>query len=52
MFVALELFLILNGCKLIADNSACILTMFGDVAGDINEGLIAEWIRSKMLRAK
>ncbi len=47
-FVVLELFLVLNGYELIADDGACVLTMLGVAAGDIKEGQLSEWIRSNM----
>lgn len=47
-FVAVELFLALNGYELIADDSDCILTMLSLAAGDLDEAVFAEWIRMHM----
>ncbi|MDO9050513.1 MAG: type II toxin-antitoxin system death-on-curing family toxin [Methylotenera sp.] len=44
-FVAVELFLRLNGYVLSADDSTCILTMLALAAGDIDEANFASWIR-------
>ncbi|MDP2810311.1 MAG: type II toxin-antitoxin system death-on-curing family toxin [Rhodocyclaceae bacterium] len=45
-FVAVELFLVLNGYKLAASDADCVLTMLGVAAGDIDEAAFAGWIRS------
>jgi death-on-curing protein len=44
-FVAVELFLRLNGYVLSSDDTACILTMLARAAGDIDEANFASWIR-------
>ena len=44
-FVALELFLALNGHELIAGDVDCVVTMLAVAAGDIDETELAEWIR-------
>jgi death-on-curing protein len=44
-FVAIELFLALNGYRLTADDVACVLTMLAVAAGDIDEPTFAAWIR-------
>jgi death on curing protein len=44
-FVAVELFLRLNGYQLHADDSACVLTMLAVAAGDVDESTFAAWIR-------
>lgn len=44
-FVAVELFLRLNGYVLSADDTTCILTMLALAAGDIDEANFASWIR-------
>jgi death-on-curing protein len=44
-FVAVELFLRLNGYALSADDTSCILTMLALAAGDIDEANFASWIR-------
>jgi death-on-curing protein len=44
-FVAVELFLRLNGYTLSADDTACILTILALAAGDIDEANFASWLR-------
>ncbi len=44
-FVALELFLELNGFSLVADDVACVLIMLQVAAGDITEEVFATWVR-------
>lgn len=44
-FVATELFLLLNGYHLIANDADCILTMLGVAAGELDEAAFATWIR-------
>ena len=44
-FVAVELFLMLNGYELDADDKACILTMLDVASGNIYEEAFAAWIR-------
>lgn len=44
-FVAVELFLALNGYRLGADDTDCVLTMLAVAAGDIEEEAFAEWVR-------
>lgn len=44
-FVALELFLALNGYELMAGDVDCVVTMLAVAAGDIDETELAEWIR-------
>lgn len=44
-FVAVELFLALNGWVLTADDAACVLTMLALAAGDLNEDEFANWLR-------
>jgi death-on-curing protein len=46
-FVAVELFLELNGHRLTADDQACVLTMLTVAAGDIDEPAFAAWIREQ-----
>jgi death-on-curing protein len=43
-FVATELFLVLNGFRLAADDTSCVLTMLDVAAGQISEELFADWI--------
>ncbi|ABD71113.1 Death-on-curing protein [Rhodoferax ferrireducens T118] len=44
-FVALELFLALNGYDLTATDADCVLIMLSVAAGDIEEAAFAQWIR-------
>jgi death-on-curing protein len=44
-FVAVELFLILNGYVLNATDVACVVNMLSVAAGDMDEQTFAEWIR-------
>ncbi len=46
-FVAVELFLALNGYALIADDGDCVLTMLSLAAGELEEAAFAAWIRSR-----
>lgn len=49
-FVAIELFLGLNGWMLLADDAACVLTMWAMAAGELDERLLADWLRAHMAR--
>lgn len=44
-FVAVELFLLLNGLELIADDGACVMTMLAVAAGGLAEPAFAAWLR-------
>ena len=44
-FVAVELFLALNGFVLLADDAACVLTMLAVAAGQMDEVAFARWLR-------
>ena len=44
-FVAVELFLRLNGYVLVADDAACILTMLAVASGEITEAEFSAWLR-------
>ncbi len=44
-FVATELFLVLNGYDLLANDVACVLTMLAVAAGEMDEASFAVWIR-------
>jgi len=44
-FVAVELFLALNGLDLVADDAACVLTMLAVAAGTLDEPAFAAWLR-------
>lgn len=47
-FVAVELFLALNGFELSASDADCVITMLGVAAGDTEEGDFANWIRTHL----
>lgn len=47
-FVAMEVFLDLNGFELTADDEGCVLKMLGLAAGDIDELAFAQWIRDHL----
>jgi death-on-curing protein len=44
-FVALELFLVLNGFELTANDAQCVLVMLSVAAGSFSETELAEWIQ-------
>ncbi len=43
--VAMELFLVLNGGELVADDADCVITMRALAAGHLSEEQFAEWVR-------
>lgn len=45
-FVAVELFLALNGHDLVADDADCVLTMLSVAAGSLDEPGFAAWLRT------
>ncbi len=45
-FVAVELFLVLNGFDLLASDADCVLTMLAVAAGELDEAAFAAWIRT------
>ena len=45
-FVAMELFLALNGHDFLADDVACVTTMLAVAAGEIDEATLATWVRA------
>lgn len=45
-FVAVELFLALNGLNLAADDADCVLTMLAVAAGTLDEAAFAAWLRA------
>jgi death on curing protein len=47
-FVAMELFLALNGVMLGANDADCIMTMLAVAAGEMDEAALADWIRRNM----
>ena len=44
-FVAVELFLMLNGFELSASDEACVLTMLAVADGSLDEAAFALWLR-------
>ncbi len=49
-FVAVELFLALNGFELRADDADCVMTMLAVASGTMGEADFAEWIRTHAVR--
>ena len=49
-FVSVELFLRLNGCRLSADDSTCVLTMLAVAAGELDEPGFADWLRDHCVK--
>jgi death on curing protein len=49
-FVAVELFLLLNGWELAATDAQCVLSMLAVAAGTLDEAAYAEWIRGHISR--
>lgn len=47
-FVAVELFLWLNGQQLVADDADCVLTTLALAAGDLSEDAFAQWLRERL----
>jgi death-on-curing protein len=45
-FVAVELFLLLNGQELLADDTDCVLTMLAVASGTLDEPAFAAWLRA------
>lgn len=45
-FIAIELFLALNGHALRATDQDCVMTMVALAAGDLSEDALADWIRA------
>jgi death-on-curing protein len=50
-FVAVELFLALNGHELAAPDADCVITMLRVAAGDIDEADFAGWVRAHAVPA-
>lgn len=44
-FVAVELFLALNGWDLVADDAQCVIAMLALASGQLNEEQFARWVR-------
>ncbi len=49
-FVATELFLLLNGWRLVASDADCVLVMLSLAAGDIDEAPFSAWLRERVQR--
>lgn len=49
-FVAIELFLLLNGWRLIAPDADCVMVMLSIAAGEIDEVTFAQWLREHLER--
>ena len=47
-FVVAEVFLELNGSELKADDAACVETMLKVAAGDMDQEVMAAWIRANL----
>ena len=47
-FVAVELFLALNGFELVANDADCVLTMLALASGEIDDAAFATWLRSHL----
>jgi death-on-curing protein len=46
--VVSELFLALNGWRLVADDAECVLLFLGLAAGDLGEAELADWFRARV----
>jgi len=51
-FVAMELFLDLNGFELKASDEDCVVAMLGLASGQLDEEALAEWIRERLATRK
>ena len=49
-FVAVELFLALNGRRLAASDAECVLTMLAVASGTLGEAAFAAWLRTRLQR--
>jgi death on curing protein len=49
-FVAVELFLALNGHSLTAGDADCVMTMLALAAGDLEEAAFAAWLREHIAK--
>lgn len=49
-FVALELFLALNGLDFVADDTECLAVMLDLAAGELGEEELAAWVRTRVRR--
>ena len=50
-FVACELFLALNGWRLIASDADCVMTMLALAAGELDEAGFADWLKDRAERS-
>lgn len=50
-FVAVEIFLLLNGHELNATDAECVLTMLAVASGDMDEAAFADWLRAHITLA-
>jgi death on curing protein len=50
-FIAVELFLLLDGQELVADDAACVLTMLAAATGETSEEHFAAWLRQHTVAA-
>ncbi len=46
--LAMELFLFLNGCALLANDAECVLVFMRLAAGEVDEKELAEWVRAHL----
>lgn len=46
-YVAMELFLWLNGLELVATDADCVITMLGVAASQVSEAELADWLRQQ-----
>lgn len=51
-YVCTELFLVLNGMQLTADDANCVATMLALAAGDLDEAAFAAWLRAHTVPLK
>jgi len=51
-FVAVELFLLVNGQELMASDESCVLTMLAVAAGQMDEAAFAAWLREHVQKRK
>jgi death-on-curing protein len=51
-FVAVELFLELNGTELVATDAECVITMLALAAGEIDEAAFTAWLRANAKRRR
>lgn len=49
-FLAIGLFLFINGYRLVADQTEAITVMLGVASGDVDEAALAAWIEAHLVR--